>query len=355
MKKQLLFILFLIVSIGTYAQCPLSVSITSVPDVSTGPVCKSTPVLLTAIQSAGAVTPVYYWIIGADTILGTDSTFVVLAEDQTVSLIMSTSSGCSPDSAFASIQIQTVLIQPTVAQITYDCSLDESDIQITSTGGTAPYTYNLVGLGVSATGAYTSVPTGTYTLYITDDQGCNDTDQVVVAPMVPTLESTPVAMITECNQTTADVLISTNGGTPSYTYDLVGIGVSTSGSYSDVPQGSYTIYTTDAQGCTDTSEVAIVPYNCPPPYPTEVITPNEDGHNDTWRINRIELYPDNEVFIFDRWGQRVYHKKGYDNQDGWDVKYLGADMPVSTYYYILKISFENSEDEVYKGPISVFR
>ena len=62
-----------------------------------------------------------------------------------------------------------------------------------------------------------------------------------------------------------------------------------------------------------------------------------------------------KVFIFDRWGQRVYHKKEYDNADGWQAKYVGGDLPVSTYYYILEITLEKSEDLVFKGAISVFR
>ena len=70
----------------------------------------------------------------------------------------------------------------------------------------------------------------------------------------------------------------------------------------------------------------------------------------------IEFYPENEVFIFDRWGQRVYHKNGYDNADGWDAKYIGVDLPVSTYYYLLEIKPENGGDDIIlRGPISVFR
>lgn len=354
MRKNILFFVLLLLSVEFYAQCPISVGITSLPDVST-PVCKGTSVLLTANQSAGAVAPIYYWIIDGDTILGVDSTITILANNQTVNLIMSTSTGCSPDSAFANIQILTVLIQPTTTILNSSCDLTNADIQITSSGGASPYNYDLVGIGTSATGFYNNVPTGTYSVYITDNQGCNDTGQVIVTPEPTVIESTPTPIIEECNQTSADVVITSTGGTAPYSYDLVGIGPSTDGSYTDVPEGSYTLYTTDADGCTDTNQVTITPYICPPPVPTEVITPNEDGFNDMWLIYNIQFYPDNEVFIFDRWGQRVYHKNGYDNADGWDAKYIGVGLPVSTYYYVLKIKSKNSEDQVFKGPISVFR
>ena len=125
--------------------------------------------------------------------------------------------------------------------------------------------------------------------------------------------------------------------------------------YLDVPVSSYPLVITDSKGCVDTSWIDMTVVECPPPKPTDRITPNEDGLNDMWRIHNIQFYPENEVFIFDRWGQRVYHEKGYDNLDGWQAKYLGSNMPVSTYYYILKIHLEKSDDIVFKGAISVFR
>ncbi len=355
MKKYFSFLLFLLISLGSFAQCPLSVSITSVPDVSTTPVCKGDPVVLTAVQSPAAVTPVYYWIVDGDTILGTDSTFSVFANNQTVSVIMSTSTGCAPDSDSAvsiPITIQTVIIQESVTQSNYDCNLDVGDVQITQNGGTDPVNYDLQGVGTNTTGTFNGVPAGTYILFMTDAAGCMDTGEVVVTPM-QNVESSPVLIGPECNETTADISVSTTGDYPPFNYELVGVG--TGSSYSDVPQGSYTLYTTDNNGCMDTNEVVIVPFDCPDPVPTEMITPNDDGQNDMWQISNIRYYPDNEVFIFDRWGQRVYHKKEYDNLDGWKAKYVGVDMPVSTYYYILKIRLEQRDDLVFKGAISVFR
>ncbi len=434
MKKYLL-ILYAILFIGNevFAQCPVSVTIVSVPDVSTIAVCKSTPVQLEANPSLGALTPQYIWVVDGDTLFGADSIITILANNQNVQVYLLTTTGCVPaneDTATTSIQILTVIIQsivtptpncdPTKADIlitstggtapynynlvgigtsatgvyndvpagTYtlyvtddqgcndtnqvtvtpipkdliptvtpepSCDLTKADILITTTGGTAPYSYNLVGIGTSATGVYNDVPAGTYTLYITDDQGCNDTNQVTVTPIPKDLVPTITPQITECNQTTADVFITTTGGTAPYTYDLQGIGQNSDGIFSAVPTGNYTLYISDSQGCVDTNVVSIEPFTCPPPTPTEVITPNGDDINDTWYIYNIQFYPDNEVFIFDRWGQRVYHKKGYENKDGWEVKYIGINLPVSTYYYILKVYQENSEGLVFNGPISIFR
>ncbi|WP_264551163.1 PKD domain-containing protein [Flavobacterium sp. N2038] len=66
-------------------------------------------------------------------------------------------------------------------------------------------------------------------------------------------------------------------------------------------------------------------------------SPNDDGQNDTFYIDCITQYPDNQLSIFNRWGNIVYYKKGYDNT--WDGKAEGSakTLPEGTYYYILDL------------------
>jgi len=282
MIKQYLFALtFLISSIGLFAQCPISVALTSFPDVSVSAVCESVSVQILANPSPGAIGNVtqYVWVIENDTILNNSATINVFANSQNVVVYMETTAGCSPDTVSTSIQIQTVTLEPIVNPVT-----------------------------------------------------------------------------TECNQRVTDLQITTSGnGSPLYTYELSGFGTNSDGFFNAVSQGVYTLFTTNSQGCKDTALVEIV-FDLCDPVPTEAISPNGDGFHDTWVISNIQFYPENEVYIFDRWGQRVYHKKGYDNADGWGAEYLGLDLPVSTYYYLLEIKSENSEDDIImRGPISVFR
>jgi gliding motility-associated-like protein len=73
--------------------------------------------------------------------------------------------------------------------------------------------------------------------------------------------------------------------------------------------------------------------------PTSGITPNNDGKNDVWIIRHIEDYPDNEVLIFNRWGDVIDSFAGYDNKD---IAWKGLNrnnerVPDGTYYYIIKI------------------
>jgi len=67
------------------------------------------------------------------------------------------------------------------------------------------------------------------------------------------------------------------------------------------------------------------------------ISPNGDGENDTWQIPGIETFPDNEVRIFNRWGNAVFSAKRYSNDTPWNGTWDGKDLPDGTYYYLIDL------------------
>ena len=73
-------------------------------------------------------------------------------------------------------------------------------------------------------------------------------------------------------------------------------------------------------------------------------SPNGDGKNEFFIIDNIKDYPGNEVYILNRWGERIYHSNNYNND--WD----GNGMPDGTYFYII-----NVDGEQYKGSIYLAR
>lgn len=83
----------------------------------------------------------------------------------------------------------------------------------------------------------------------------------------------------------------------------------------------------------------------------DIITPNDDGENDFLIITGLENYPDNEIYIYNRWGKEVYHTVDYKNN--WKGTYKGQDLPVGTYFYVF-IDRTNGRT-VEKGYITLHR
>ncbi len=84
-----------------------------------------------------------------------------------------------------------------------------------------------------------------------------------------------------------------------------------------------------------------------------VFTPNADGYNDTFFIVKLEMYPENTFRVFNRWGEEVYRKEGYQNR--WDGTANGRELPEGTYFFELQIRSERAEIPVIKGPVTILR
>lgn len=83
-------------------------------------------------------------------------------------------------------------------------------------------------------------------------------------------------------------------------------------------------------------------------------SPNDDQTNDTWVIEGIELYPDAQLNIYDRWGQQVFQSTGYSEETAWDgTSKRGAKLTSGTYYFVLELNDAN--EQVFNGYISLIR
>lgn len=87
----------------------------------------------------------------------------------------------------------------------------------------------------------------------------------------------------------------------------------------------------------------------------EGISPNGDSQNETLVIEGLDIFPDNSITIFNRWGQQVFEAAPYEND--WTGKSTSAmnigdgDLPEGTYFYILKLT----DDKSMKGYIYLTR
>ncbi len=139
------------------------------------------------------------------------------------------------------------------------------------------------------------------------------------------------------------VRTSTNGSSVSVD-GLGGINYTPAEGFYGIDTIPYQIFDTDGLSDIDTLFVTV---NAAVTVPN-TFTPNGDGINDVLVIPGIEDY-DNEIFIYNRWGNEVYHVVNYNNDvNAWDgraqnkVKFGGNQiLPVGTYFYILKLKGEN--------------
>ncbi len=209
-------------------------------------------------------------------------------------------------------------------------------------------------LGDQPTIALGDLPIGPNTITLTvTDGACTVTDQVIIDVL-----ELPFAQAGDDRSIFLGAT-TTLGGAPSGPPGSVfSWSVDTTLSAIDVPNPAasptlttwYTLTVVAPNGCQDTDSVLVrvLPELVIP----SGFSPNGDGWNDAWIIDLIDLFPECEVEIYNRWGEMLFRSVGYKTP--WDGRYNGGPVPVGTYYYIVKLNDPEYPD-AYTGPLTVIR
>jgi gliding motility-associated-like protein len=203
--------------------------------------------------------------------------------------------------------------------------------EVTATGGTAPYAYAWSD-GQTA-GIASGLSAGIHTVTVTDANGCQDTAGITISQPEEILIQETITQPFCPDSYDGVIEISVSGGTPPLTVTW------TDGSMGlileNLGPGAKEVRVTDLNQCTVSETYTLAPDrdNCVTVF--EIITPNGDGYNDTWRIRGIEYYPAATVEVYDRWGKQVFFSRGYDTE--WDGTYDGKTLPMASYHFVVNL------------------
>jgi gliding motility-associated-like protein len=207
-------------------------------------------------------------------------------------------------------------------------------------GGTSPYSYSWNTLPVMTTATATGLTAGTYSVIVTDVNGCTATAPATIVA----LNSLPTAAFTSSQSgLNTYTFVNTSVNATSYTWDFGDGQTSTIANPIHVyaKAGTYTVKLTVANSCGTDIETQVL--TVPELEFFNGFSPNGDGQNDNWNIPVLNYYPVNRVLIINRWGSEIWKGFNYNNNDVvWTGKNMnGEDMPDGTYYYI--INYDNTE------------
>jgi len=176
---------------------------------------------------------------------------------------------------------------------------------------------------------------GIYDITVTDIHGCTISDRVIISEPAPLNIEYKINEVSCKGNDDGSVDFFVSGGIPPYIYMFNGISQDTS-FFNHLEAGDYSGIIIDENGCqisTDNIYVDENPVDClriP-----DAFTPNEDGVNDTWDIENLDMFPYAEVRIFNRWGQLLYVNKNHNNEN-WDGTYNNSFVPTGSYLYVIQ-------------------
>lgn len=164
---------------------------------------------------------------------------------------------------------------------------------------------------------------GKYTVEVTNNSNCKNSSSTIVTQAI-------LAQIlkVEIINNNIKVLLSASGN---FEYSLDNINWQSSNEFSNLSNGNYTVYVKTKLGCI-IGNMNFSIFSIP-----NAFTPNNDGINDTWKIDGLEVYPNSEITVFDKYGTKVFYTKTNGTFE-WDGTLNQRKLPTGTYWYILKIS-----------------
>jgi gliding motility-associated-like protein len=134
---------------------------------------------------------------------------------------------------------------------------NNGSLTVTGNGGTPGYSYSWNTVPVQTTQTASGLTAGSYTVTLTDVNGCSTTASATVTePPVLTISGSTTDV--DCfNNTNGTGTVVVGGGTPVYTYSWNSAPVQTTSTASGLGAGSYTCTVTDFNGCIITQSVTI--------------------------------------------------------------------------------------------------
>jgi len=120
---------------------------------------------------------------------------------------------------------------------------------VTGTAGLSPYQYAIGTGAYSTSGSFTGLAAGTYTVYVKDANGCVKDTTMTVPDATPILMNTSAQKPLCNNFANGSITVSAYNSVPPYTYALGTGAYGTSGTFTGLAAGTYTVEVMNANGC----------------------------------------------------------------------------------------------------------
>lgn len=218
---------------------------------STNTGCGTNCIGTASVTPTGGATPYsYLWSTGATT----QSLSNLCAQTYTVEV--TDANGCT-----ATEQVTVSVVNSTLSVSTSatnevclgSCSGTASSV---ITGGVAPFSYLWSNGAISS--SISNLCAQTYSVQVTDANGCNASSQTTVGTNPNTMVATTNATNESCaNACDGATLVTVSGGTAPYSY--IWSNGTTSASNQNLCSGNYSVIATDANGCEVTASQAVQP------------------------------------------------------------------------------------------------
>lgn len=180
-------------------------------------------------------------------------------------IIAKDANGCTGSTLFTLTDPCTGVSIIVTATTTNPSSAGAADgsINANASGGTGPYQFRLGTGAFQAGGSFSGLTAGTYTVTARDNNGCSGSANFTLTDPNPCSgvtilhNSTVVGHIQCATSGTGSISSNPSGGTSPYTFSLNGGAFQSSGVFSNLAAGSYSLTVKDVNNCSTVANVSV--------------------------------------------------------------------------------------------------
>jgi len=176
----------------------------------------------------------------------------------TYNLTVKDANGCSKTTSTSILEQTAIVITATITHQISCFGGSDGEVTLSATGGSGTFQYSKDNNTFAATSVFGSLPTGNYTFYVKDANGCVKTIAVTVGQPTLLVPSIITQNNVLCNGgSDGAVSIGATGGTSSYQYSKDGSNFQGTVGFTGFVAGTYTFTVKDVNGCVKTVNATI--------------------------------------------------------------------------------------------------
>src|SRR5436305_430024 len=207
------------------------------------------------VAGSGGTGPYTYAIDGVT--FGNSGTFSNLAAGS-YTVTAKDANGCATTQPVTITQPAAAVSSSISSQTNVACfGGSTGSVTVAGSGGTSPYTFSKDGVNFGASGTFSNLAAGSYTITVKDANGCTTTQPVTIIQPASGLTASALASNPACSTGTGSITVTASGGTGALSYSIDGTNFQASNVFSGLASGSYTITVKDANGCTTTTGATV--------------------------------------------------------------------------------------------------
>jgi len=243
---------------------------------------------------------------------------------------------------------------------------NDGQINLTINGGVSPYVYDWS--NGENTQDLMNLSSGSYTVTVTDENGCSQTANVVVDEPSPVqaqwlipnpgangqnIVSQPLPFTISFVDISVDhdpLLTQWWINGEDRTNDFYGENGFVDYVFNEVGENEVTMYAYNSNGCFDTLSINVTVQGI---NHINAFSPNGDNINDNFYFESYGIIELNAV-LYNRWGDKIYEMNS--PEDKWNgISLNGLEVPEGVYFFVLNAIGQDGSSYQEKGSVSLFK